>query len=31
MNGTPGSVSEDKAVTIAKKLYERVKGAPASG
>jgi hypothetical protein len=31
MNGAPGTVSEDKAVTIAKKLYERVKGAPASG
>lgn len=29
MNGKPGAVSQDKAVTIAKKLYERVKGAPA--
>jgi hypothetical protein len=29
MNGAPGAVSEDKAVTIARKLYERVKGAPA--
>jgi hypothetical protein len=30
MNGGPGAaVSEDKAATIAKKLYERVKGAPA--
>jgi hypothetical protein len=30
MSGRPGSVSQDKAVTIAKKLYERVKGAPAA-
>jgi hypothetical protein len=30
MGGAPGAVSQDKAVTIARKLYERVKGARAS-